>query len=751
MIMRKIFLIFVMGLMCMMAHATPADPTPAQVTQPDGSKLTVVLHGDEFFNYLTTEDGYTVVQNEAGYYTYARLDGKRLVASDLIARDNRSAADQAFLAGVARGLTGKDMVQRGTRLLKKRNNVLRGIGAGGHMDYSKFRGLIILIDYSDKTFEDNIPLNYTPQEFYEQMINGQGYTGYTLPSGTKREMTGSVRDFYFDNSNQVFDPNFDILGPVKVDFASTDARQFSGCPDIFFAAIDSLDNEVDFSNYDIDGDGTVDMVFFLVAGWGSDYSSNNRQYLWPHMNTFETSPTVDGVNFGLYACATGMFGAEPAYGNGTISGIGTFCHEFSHVLGLPDLYDADYANSGGQSRHPSNWSVMASGFKLNNGYAPAGYSLYERYALGFAQPQVITGEDSLSLQPVDVCNSGYRMNTAVNGEYFLFENRQQTSKWDKYLPGHGMLIFRVDSTNVDVWENNQVNNDPSHMYYELLRAKYSSLNQDSGGDPFPGTGNITSINSLTDPSLRTWSGKFSKYCITDIAEANGIITFNVVKDRSKSSIEDFENMPVGATVNEHGVTGVYADWDFYYCAVVDDAPVGNGHVVAMDNGSYFSTVDYLNKIPKVVRFTIYNPTSTTAVFTPYYYKQNGTKWQALDVSSYYISVPAGQTVVASFTSFPTNVPIKLRIKQTSGSSSEKCYIDDLTVQYDSTWEPEPEEPEYLLGDVNGDDSVDIDDVTMLINSVLNGGGYYPAGDMNSDESIDIDDVTALINVILGVG
>ena len=107
--------------------------------------------------------------------------------------------------------------------------------------------------------------------------------------------------------------------------------------------------------------------------------------------------------------------------------------------------------------------------------------------------------------------------------------------------------------------------------------------------------------------------------------------------------------------------------------------------------------------------------------------------------------------MASFTSFPTNVPIKLRIKQTSGSSSEKCYIDDLTVQYDSTWEPEPEEPEYLLGDVNGDDSVDIDDVTMLINSVLNGGGYYPAGDMNSDESIDIDDVTALINVILGVG
>ena len=748
----KSLLSLLLGLVFLIARATPADPTPAQVTQPDGSKLTVVLHGDEFFNYLTTSDGYTVVQNEAGYYTYARLVGNHLVASDRIARDNRTAADRNYLSGVTKGLTGKDMVERGARLLAHRNNVLRGIGAGGHMDYSRFRGLIILINYTDRKFEDNIPSNYTTYDFYYQMINSPGYTGYTLLSGTKKEMTGSVRDFYYDNSNQVFDPHFDILGPVDVDFASTDARQFSGCPDIFFAAIDSLDNDVDFSDYDIDGDGTVDMVFFLVAGWGSDYSSNNRQYLWPHMNTFEASPTVDGVNFGLYACSTGMYGAEPQYGNGTIGGIGTFCHEFSHVLGLPDLYDADYSASGGQSRHPSNWSVMASGFKLNNGYSPAGYSLYERYALGFAQPQVINGEDSLSLEAVDVCNSGYRLNTAVNGEYFLIENRQKTSKWDTYLPGHGMLVFRVDSTDVDIWENNQVNNDPNHMYYELLRAKYSSLNQDSGGDPFPGTGNITTINSVTEPSLRTWSGKFSKYAITDIAESNGIITFNVVKDRSKSSIEDFESMPVGATVNEHGVAGVYADWDFYNCAVVDNAPVGSGHVVAMDYGSYFSTTANLNKIPKVVRFTIYNPTSTNAVYTPYYSKNNGKNWTSLDYP-YNISVPAGQTVVASFSNFPTNVPIMLRIKQTSGSSSEFCYVDDVTLYYDSTWEPEPEEPEFEQGDVNHDGTVDVLDVTMMISYIL---GVEPEeffleqAEVDGTEPVDVADVTSVIAIILGV-
>ena len=747
--MRHLFLTLLVGLLCLNMNAVPADPTPGQVTQPDGSKLTVQLHGDEFFNYLTTIDGYTVVKNEAGYYTYARLDGNRLIAGNCIARDDRTAADCAFLASMPKGLTSPVMVERGTKLLAHRNGVLRGIGAGGHMDYSKFRGLIILINYTDKKFADNIPSNYTPYDFYDQMINSPGYTGYTLPSGTVKEMTGSVRDFYYDNSNQVFDPHFDILGPIDVDFASTDAHQFSGCPDIFFAAIDALDNDVDFSDYDIDNDGTVDMVFFLVAGWGSDYSSNNRQYLWPHMNTFTESPTVDGVNFGLYACSTGMTGAEPQWGNGTIGGIGTFCHEFSHVLGLPDLYDVDYSGSGGQSRHPSNWSIMASGFKQNNGYSPVGYSLYERYALGFAQPQVINGEDSLALQPIDVCNGGYRLNTAVDGEYFLIENRQQTSKWDKYLPGHGMLVFRVDSTNVDVWENNQVNNDPNHMYYELLRAKYSAMNQDSGSDPFPGTANITTISSVTEPSLRSWSGKFSKYSITDIAESAGIITFNVVKDKSKSAIEDFEKMPVGATLNEQGVAGVYANWDFYYCAVVDTAQVSDGHVVAMDNGSYISTADYLNKIPKVVRLTIYNPTSTTAVFTPYYYKQNGTKWQSLDDNNYYVNVPAGSTVVASFASFPTNVPIKLRIKQTSGSSSEYCFIDDIEIYYDSTWEPE--EPEFIPGDVNEDGELTIADVTKLISIVLRNtaaGVNMDTADVNEDGELTIADVTKLISMVL---
>ena len=742
----KNYLVLLFGLLCLVARAVPADPTPAVMTQPDGSKLTLVLHGDEFLNYLTTADGYTVVKNKAGFYTYARLDGNNLAASDFIARDNRTAADRAYLANVPKGLTSPAMVQHGKKMLDNRNNLLRGVGHGGHMDYDKFRGLIILINYTDRKFDDYVPSNYTPIDFYEAMINSHDYQGYTLPFGTKIDAMGSVRDYYYDNSFGQFDPHFDILGPVDVDFACTDAHQFC-CDSIFFAALEALDPEVDFSQYDTDEDGTADMVFFLVAGHGSDVTANDRDYLWPHMKNFEASPVLDGVNFSLYACSTNMTGEEDEYriNYNNVAGIGTICHEFSHVLGLPDLYDADSEGSGGINRqHPMTWSVMASGFRSNNGRNPAGYSLFERYALGFAQPTLIEGEGTITVPILERENTGYRMNTANDGEYFIIENRQRI-KWDKNLAGPGMLIWRIDSTNVDVWENNLVNSDPNHMYCELLRANFSGMS-DSYNDPFPGVSGVTSITNITSPNLRTWGGQMSPYSFINITQTDSIITFEVIKDKSKISVETFEEMPVGATLNERGVEGVYANWDFYNCAVVDTAQVGEGHVVAMRNGSYLNTVENLNKIPQLVTFKIYNPTTSSAMFTPQYSKDGGKRWRGLDTYPYDFYVAAGGTAVASIANLPNDVPIMLRIKQTSGSSSEYCYIDDIEVCYENTWTPE-----VLLGDVDDNGNVGISDVVALVDYLLNGDDTdlnLVAGDIDLDGNITIADVSDLVDMLL---
>ena len=333
--MKKIFLLLTIALWAIASQAVPADPTPVKVTQPDGSTLTITLHGDEFFHFTTTLDGYTVLKNEAGYYTYARLDAGQLVPGSCIAHDKeeRTAADHTALAGLPKGLTDQAMVQNGRLMVGKRNGAMRRVGADGTMDYERFRGLIILINYTDKKF--SMP---DASAFYNDMVNTHNYTGYTL-NGRRVNMIGSVRDYFYDNSAQIFDPSFDVVGPIDVSFTCTYPSGTSRAEPIFREALRLADETIDFNDYDVDNDGYVDMVFFLVAGLSANYSGNNQNYLWPHMFYLYNAPMLDGKRFGLYACSTEIAGWEGYWSD--VNGIDTFCHEFGHVLGLPDLYDTD--------------------------------------------------------------------------------------------------------------------------------------------------------------------------------------------------------------------------------------------------------------------------------------------------------------------------------------------------------------------------------------------------------------------------
>lgn len=735
--MKKILMLLALGLLCVTARAIPADPTPMQVSQPDGTKLTIVLHGDEFVHYTTTMDGYTVLKNAAGYYTYARLDGNRLVPGDCIAHDvaRRTAADHAALASTPKGLISEDQVQNGTRMMSRRASAMHRVGADGTMDYDNFRGLIILINYNDKSF--SMP---NPGSFYDDMVNTPNYTGYTL-NGRKVRMTGSVRDYFFDNSNQIFDPVFDVVGPVTVDYSCRYPHGTDYGSDVFYAALEAADPFVDYGDYDSDGDGYVDMVFFLVAGLSANYSGNDENYLWPHMYYLYYAPPHDGKWFGLYACSTEIAGWE--YYNSDVNGIGTFCHEFGHVLGLPDLYDTDYSGSGGESRNPGGWSVMAGGSGSNYGRNPVGYSLYERYALGFTTPQVIDSEGPQTLQPLDESNLGLRLNTPNRNEFFLIENRQP-GKWDKNLPGNGMLVARVDSSNVHVWEYNDVNVNPNHMYYELLRARY--MGDDSESDPFPGTYNVTKLTNYTNPSLLTWDKQYNDYSILNIAMNDGVITFDVKVDTSQMTIvEDFENMPLATTQSDKGVRGVFAKWDFAKCGVDKPAEGScNGHqAVGMIKPSQITTSAPLNIMPYLVQFTVYNPTNTDANFKLSYSLDHGETW--VTAGSTVITVEAGTHKTAS-TQLPTDAPIMLRINQTSGHAKNKCYLDDIKLHYTDTWGPD-----IVPGDVNGDGEISISDVNAVIDLILGGKGdaeLWERADVNQDGEISISDVNLIIDLII---
>ena len=219
-----------------------------------------------------------------------------------------------------------------------------------------------------------------------------------------------------------------------------------------------------------------------------------------------------------------------------LDGIGTVCHEFSHVLGLPDLYDTDYEKSGGQSNHPDTWSLMAGGCYENNSRTPVGYSLYERYAAGFATPEVISSEGAKRLDPLPLFNQGYRINTEVEKEYFLLENRQPSLfAWDEYLHSHGMLVYRVDSTNTMVWERNEVNANPRHNYFQLVRA--GGENATAACDPFPGKNEVSELDNDSEPAnLLTWAGKKAQWGIYNITEQGNVIRFDVRSSQSTDGI-----------------------------------------------------------------------------------------------------------------------------------------------------------------------------------------------------------------------
>ena len=508
--------------------ARPAHKAAVKVQQPDGTYVTIRLHGDEWRSFNTTDDGYSVVKDSRGYYVYAELKDGQLEATAQVAHDlaERTASELAFLSGVQKMLAPEMTAEKAemkAAVEKRQQETLRSRRA---TSYNNFRGLLILIEFNDREFSrEDYP------EILNDMVNKEGYTGYG-----NQKYTGSVRDYFSDNSFGKFTPEFDVYGPYKVNYSQyyPDGSTASGVGNIIRAALNAADADINFADYDRDGDGNVDLAFFMLAGYGSCYTGNDKRLWWPHRS--QVNIRKDGVYIYDYASSVEFYGWED--GTFTIDGIGTICHEFSHVLGLPDFYDTDYEKSGGQSNDPGEWSLMANGTDANYGRTPVGYSLYERWFTGFIDdiPE-IDDEGSYQLEPLYKDGQGYRINSSVNNEFFLFENRQTSGfKWDASLPASGMLVHRVDKTNKTVWNNNSVNCDPSHNYYEVVRA--GGTGRRATYDVFPGAAKVTQLHNTTSPAnLKTWAGKSTKWGLSDIKMTGSNITFNIFNSLVISNIE----------------------------------------------------------------------------------------------------------------------------------------------------------------------------------------------------------------------
>lgn len=729
--MKKISFLLLALFVAIMSSAEPANPVAVNVAQPDGSTLQLKLVGDEFYHFNTTIDGYTVV-NSGGAWEYAVKKGEWLLPSGVMAHNPaaRSAQESRLVASLEKRLTDKAATTkaRSLRATRDRRNQQPKEPV---VDYSTFRGLIVLINFNDRQF-----LMDNPNDFYDQLCNTENYAGFYHNNRFQR-CTGSVRDYYYDNSMGQFNPNFDIVGPVNLDYSCYEGNDKAS--EIFKAALDAVDDQVDFTQYDADSNGEIDMVFFMVAGYSSSYSGNNSGYLWPHMSYlidwssgWPPQPYVyDGMEMGSYASSCEIYGWE-SQGTTMPNAIGTICHEFGHVLGLPDLYDTDYSGSGGESNHPGEWDVMAGGSGNNYGRNPVGYSLWERMELGFTEtpPELTLG--STTIEAVDVSNTGYMMQSPNEDEFFLFENRQP-GKWDAALPGHGLVITRVDYSNQRAWWSNDVNSDPSHNYYELIRASGNS----ASGVPFPGKNNVSYINSSSDPALVTWAGDPCQFALINISENNNIITFDVVDDVPPLTlVEDFELMPTGLPANATNVQGNFATWNFPKANVVE---FNGGHAAALQMPGGIAMNSDINVQPVKVTFKAVNTSSTASKLQFYYSVDEGATWNSLGTNNV---APESDEVITWRINLPQQ-PMRFKVNRTSGSKSVDLIIDNFTIHYFDAEAPIP-------GDVNGDGVVTAADVTALYNFMLNGDTTNLLhGDVNGDGNITAGDVTFIYDILLG--
>lgn len=436
----KQLLISMFSAIAVNAYAIVAPKTPIQYTQPDGTVITLQMHGDEFHHWVTS--GGRVVQMDAdGFYRPCATAAS--VTPDMLERRRQAAA-----------------------LWEKAR-------AGSAISQGRKKFLVLLVEFSDLKFATE-----GANSLFDDLLNKDGYSH----EGSK----GSVHDYYFNNSNGKFDPDYDVVGPVTLDksykyYGGNNAGGNDTHPEeALYDACVKIDGDIDFSVYDNDRDGYVDNVFFFYAGYG-EAQGGGDDTIWPHSWSLQYSSNYkvranrfDGVKVGSYACASELMG----YSGTSIDGIGTFCHEFGHVLGLPDFYDTDYSENGTAALTPDFYSLMSSGSYNDNSHRPPYLSYYERVMLGWADEHTVAAGEYV-LRGVEH-DDGYVLLTDNPGERFYIEYRDMTG-WDLPLKSYigypqALLVYHLDQsqnkvsryTAAALWGANMVNCFASHPCYRLI-------------------------------------------------------------------------------------------------------------------------------------------------------------------------------------------------------------------------------------------------------------------------------------------
>lgn len=502
--MKKLYTLFALLTIAALAKAVPADPTPFVYTLEDGTEVMAVQHGDEFHSYITD------------------LDGNLLSGSITPTEEQRA--------------------------MRRMHRMPAATQAGGNFPLKGSpKSVAILVNFKDKKFQ------HTREDF----LNLLNQSGYSVNGAT-----GSCRDYFIACSDSLFSPQFDVWGPYTVsgnmkDYGAPKGQQHDTNPGAAFIEACQLASAdgVDFAQYDTDGDGIIDNVFFYYAG-NNQAEGADPNTIWPHQSSLVYEGIrINGKTLASYACTSELRGANST----TMCPIGTFCHEFGHVLGLPDFYDT--GDGGGYT--VGDWDIMAGGNYNNNGRTPPTYSGYERFYLGWRTPVQLTNPGEYSMESLATGGQIYLLangkhnlssRTPNPSEFFMIEYRDRTG-WDSpsgALTATGVLIWHIDFSS-QAWASNNLNNSTPLRYH--LEEAGGNRNHSAATDPYPGASNVTAFTpKLHDGTILTTQPIF------DIKISNGMASFIYIS-RGEQHLHAYPDViDVETTI---GTNGKPKQWEPY--------------------------------------------------------------------------------------------------------------------------------------------------------------------------------------------
>lgn len=814
-------------------QAVPAKPGLRTVKQSDGSTLQVRLAGDEWHHSFMTQDGYAVSRAENGDMYYRTTDGVSTVMAHEAAQ--RSATEKAFINANADKMTLQSLFTPEQSARRARNLVARK--ASQVPQTGSPHVPVILVNYRDKKL-----ISSDPVAAWQSQISN--------PNDV------SVYQYFVDQSFGKYKPQFDILGPVtlannRTTYGANDRYGDDvGVGKMVAEACQGLPTSVDWTKYDNDGDGVVDVVIVLYAGDGeaSSYASDAEDAVWPCQWELASSDygrniTIDGKTISKFAVFNELNGSDLS----KIDGIGTFCHEFSHCLDLPDFYATDYSNHFGMG----HWSLLDSGSYNNDGYTPCGYTAYERNFMGWYDYTTPEEGRLYSTQPVQDGGFAIKVESDNPNEYYIIENIQKTG-WNAYAHAAGLQVTHVNYS-ATKWNGNTVNNSTAQGMTIIPADNNLKMNYSYGyyfvdetneaGDLFPyGGHNELTATSTPAATLYNSSANLNKPITKITQNADGSVSYFYVAGAIPATVateatnvagksftanwearqdavsytlqvnpkpdvtlllsETFAKFTKTITSNIATTLNTYMDNTGWTGSTlygeVGGVRIGSGSAAGTLISPALNLTESNGKVTIVFKAKAYNNdtnvtlnisvgTKTTSVVLANNTEKEYTvvldcAANATQKLTFATTARSKRAIITSLdvysgeltsNSAPAMAPSETRdgdvititgITDTNytvtglNPETEYQYKVKVVYQYDeSAWSnvinvtTTKDEPSFKVGDVNGDGSVDIADINVIIAIMLDqqsAADYEGRADVNGDNSVDIADINAIIAIML---